>query len=105
MRTSSAWITYTVVRLLAFAIPFIVIMLVLPAWQWNWLTGLIAGTVISLAVSEIFLRKQKIAIGEAIEQRRAGRADRDRRPAVDIEEDADLDADLSAESDANSTER
>mgnify|MGYP003604959236 CR=1 FL=1 len=35
MNSKRAWLVYTVIRLLAFAVPFAVVMLALPDWQWT----------------------------------------------------------------------
>lgn len=92
MNLTRAWITYLIVRLAAFIIPFAAVLLALPDWQWNWLAGAIVGAIISFAVSVIFLREERLAIGQSVEDRRAAAGRRDRRAALDHEEDADLDA-------------
>ncbi|MGO1543938.1 MAG: hypothetical protein ACTHXA_06320 [Gulosibacter sp.] len=93
MKTSRAWTVYILVRVLAFIVPFGIIMLVLPTWQWNWLVGVIVGAIVSLTISQIFLYREQIEIGGAIQERAEARKARanERRP-IDIEEDADIDA-------------
>lgn len=94
MTPTRAWIIYALIRLAAFAVPFVVVMLVMPDFEYNWLVGALVGVAVGLAVSEIFLRDERIAIGEQLEERRAAReASRaERRSALDLEEDADVDA-------------
>lgn len=88
MHSKRAWIVYTVVRVLAFAVPFAIVMLGFPAWQWNWLAGAIVGAVVSLAVSYIFLRRERTRMSEDLAE---ARARRDQRMQLDKEEDAALD--------------
>ena len=92
MTPTRAWITYALLRLAAFAVPFVIVMLVLPDFRFNWVIGGVVGVAVGLAVSEIFLRRQRIAIGEQLEQRREQRdATRaERRSALEREEDADV---------------
>lgn len=61
-----AWIKYTVIRLLAVVVPFAVVMLLLPGMRWNWAIALVVATITGAAVSVIFLRNERAAIGEAI---------------------------------------
>ncbi|SJM55996.1 DUF4229 domain-containing protein [Gulosibacter sp. 10] len=94
MNTSRAWVIYTIVRVLAFIVPFAIIMLVLPGWQWNWLVGLVVATIVNLSVTEIFLHEHRTMIAKSFqdrqEARERGRIDT-RRP-IDVEEDEILDA-------------
>lgn len=73
MKTSRAWIIYTIVRLLSFVVPFVIVMLLLPGWQWNWLVAMIVATIVGIVVSMIFLRSERMAIGGAIMEQREGR--------------------------------
>lgn len=101
MKTSRAWIIYTVVRLLAFAVPFVLIMLLLPTVQWNWLIAVVVASVIGFAVSLLFLRSERLAIGGAIMQQREGRvagADAEAEDAL-LDEQAHGQPDAVAESD------
>ena len=89
MTPTRAWITYAIIRLAAFAIPFVIVLLLLPNFEYNWAVAAVVGAVVGLAVSEIFLHNQRIAIGEQLAERQNDK--RDRRRAIDFEEDADLD--------------
>lgn len=88
MNSKRAWLVYTVIRLLAFAVPFAVVMLALPAWQWNWLAGAAVGAIISACISVIFLRGTRQQMGADL-QRLSER--KDSRTADDKDEDAALD--------------
>ena len=93
MDLTRAWITYVVVRVVAFVVPFAAVMLALPGWQWNWLLGAVFGALASQALSVIALRPQRERIAQGLAERRAAEdRPRDTRRAVDLEEDADLDA-------------
>lgn len=73
MKTSRAWIVYTIIRLLAFVVPFVIVMLLLPTLQWNWLFAVIVASVVGFVVSLLFLRRERMAIGGSImEQREQG---------------------------------
>lgn len=89
MNSKRAWLVYTVIRLLAFAVPFAVVMLALPAWQWNWLAGAAVGAIISACISVIFLRGTRQQMGADL-QRLSER--KDARTADDKDEDAALDS-------------
>lgn len=89
MKSSRAWILYTLIRVLAFAIPFGIIMITLPDWEWNWLLGAVVGTIIGLCVSYIFLRGPSEQIGEDLHRLR-NRSDT--RSEDSLVEDAELDA-------------
>lgn len=88
MNSKRAWLVYTVIRLLAFAVPFAVVMLALPDWQWNWLAGAAVGAIISACISVIFLRGTRQQMGADL-QRLSER--KDSRTADDTDEDAALD--------------
>lgn len=95
MRTSRAWTIYVIVRVLAFIVPFGIVMLVLPTWQWNWLVGVIVGAIVSLAISQIFLYRERHALAESLQERAETKAaQKDQRRPIDVEEDADIDAQL-----------
>ncbi|PPG38308.1 DUF4229 domain-containing protein [Pseudoclavibacter sp. RFBA6] len=89
MNSKRAWLVYSVIRLLAFAVPFAVVMLALPAWQWNWLAGALVGAVISACISVIFLRGTRQQMGDDL-QRLTER--KDARTADDKDEDEALDS-------------
>lgn len=89
MNSKRAWLVYTVIRLLAFAVPFAVVMLALPAWQWNWLAGAAIGAIVSACISVIFLRGTRQQMGADL-QRLSER--KDSRTADDKDEDAALDS-------------
>ncbi|WP_371029819.1 DUF4229 domain-containing protein [Pseudoclavibacter sp. JSM 162008] len=89
MNSKRAWLVYSVIRLLAFAVPFAVVMLALPAWQWNWLAGALIGAVISACISVIFLRGTRQQMGDDL-QRLTER--KDARTADDKDEDVALDS-------------
>lgn len=88
MNSKRAWLVYTVIRLLAFAVPFAVVMLALPDWQWNWLAGAAVGAIISACISVIFLRGTRQQMGADL-QRLSER--KDSRTTDDKDEDAALD--------------
>ncbi|MBF4551327.1 DUF4229 domain-containing protein [Pseudoclavibacter sp. VKM Ac-2888] len=88
MNSKRAWLVYSVIRLLAFAIPFAVVMLALPAWQWSWLAGALVGAIISACISVIFLRGTRQKMGDDL-QRLSER--KDARTVDDKLEDAALD--------------
>lgn len=88
MNSARAWIVYTVVRLLAFAIPVAAVMLAMPGWEWSWLVAVAAGAAISALVSYIFLRPQREAMAAGLA---AGRAPKDDRSEDELAEDEALD--------------
>ncbi|PPF42888.1 hypothetical protein C5B85_15045 [Pseudoclavibacter sp. AY1F1] len=97
MNSKRAWLVYTVIRLLAFAVPFAVVMLALPAWQWNWLAGAAVGAIISACISVIFLRGTRQQMGadlQRLSERKDSRTadDKDEDAALDSSEDATLDS-------------
>lgn len=83
VNTGKAWFVYIVLRVLFFAAPFTVFMLI--GWPW-WLSMAVA-TLIALALSVIFLSKQRDTASTGIYEWRM----RD-RTADDIDEDAALDS-------------
>lgn len=91
MSTTRAWVIYSIVRFLSFIVPFAIVMLVLPGWEWAWLVGLVVATICGLAISEIFLVRPRQVIADSLARRRAERLAADPRRALDREEDALLD--------------
>ncbi|MGO1539649.1 MAG: DUF4229 domain-containing protein [Leucobacter sp.] len=82
MSTRAAWIIYSVLRLLFFAVPFAVLYAI--GWQW-WAAALVA-TLVAVSLSVIFLTKPRSAASRGIhEWRTRGRT------ADDIYEDEVLD--------------
>lgn len=81
--TGKAWAIYIVLRVLFFAVPFTVLF----AIGWPWWLALAVATLIALALSVIFLSKQRDEASTSIYEWRM----RD-RTADDIDEDAALDA-------------
>ncbi|NLT25981.1 MAG: DUF4229 domain-containing protein, partial [Microbacteriaceae bacterium] len=93
MDLSRAWIIYVAVRLVSFVVPFALVMLALPGWEWNWLLGAVFGALASQAISVIALRPHRERIAQGLAERRAAEErPRETRRAIDLEEDADLDA-------------
>lgn len=88
MEHKRAWLLYVVVRVLAFAIPFVAVVVALPSWPYAWVVGALAGTVIGLCVSYIFLKPQRDRIADDIAEMR-GR--RDTRSDDERDEDRTLD--------------
>lgn len=83
MNTRKAWITYTVLRLLFFAVPFALFFMI----GWPWWLALVAAALISLSLSIIFLSKPRETASESIyEWRTRGRTH------DDIVEDEAVDA-------------
>jgi len=93
VNTGKAWLVYILLRLVFFAVPFAVLMLI--GWPW-WLALLIA-TLIALALSVIFLSKQRGAASTSIYDWRNRE-----RTADDIAEDAALEANEDAAGEAPS---
>lgn len=88
MQSKRAWITYTIIRILAIFIPFAVVMFAFPAMPYNWVLGLVVGTIVSAAVSFLFLRDARTRMGDDLASLRARR---DTRTELDREEDEVLD--------------
>jgi hypothetical protein len=85
-----AWLTYTVLRLLFVAVPFVVLFLLLPGDLW--IVSAVASVIIGFCLSYLFLRgpREKVAGQLAA----AGKRERtEAKPTVDDEvEDAAVDA-------------
>jgi hypothetical protein len=83
VNSRSAWLSYSLLRIAFFAVPFGV----LYAIGWTWWLALIVATLISVALSVLILHKQRSRASESIYtwRTRAHTAD-------DIAEDAVLDA-------------
>jgi len=88
MKSQRAWVTYTVIRILSFAVPFAVVMLALPTVQFNWIIAAAVGATISLCVSFIFLRSARVRMSGDLAELRTRK---DRRTEGDREEDALVD--------------
>ena len=91
MKRIPSWLTYTVLRLLVFAIPLVILLVVGLVW---WL-AVIAAALIGLCLSYILLSKSRNAISTdfyTVRQRSKPANTQD-----DDDEDAVLDADPSAE--------
>ncbi len=91
MNTRKAWTVYILLRLLFFAVPFALLVLLLNSWGWDyWPTALLSTTVaalISVSLSVIFLSQQRGAASESIYEWRNRE-----RTADDLLEDEDVDA-------------
>lgn len=83
----TAWLSYTLIRLAAFVLPVVLVVLAVD-WEYDWLLGVVIGALISLLVSYIFLDRQRRRIAADVQRRRHRR---DPRTALDREEDAQLD--------------
>lgn len=86
MKARSA-IVYTVLRLLAFLVPFGIMMLFPIMREYYWLAAIFAA-LIGLSLSIIFLRKPLEDATAGLAERRT----RSRRPSAEDEEDAAVDA-------------
>lgn len=84
MNTGKAWAVYIVLRIVFFAAPFAVFMLI----GWPWWLALAVATLIALSLSVIFLSKQRSAASTSIYEWRG----RD-RTSDDIAEDEALEND------------
>ena len=82
VNSRSAWLTYSVLRIVFFAVPFGV----LYAIGWAWWLALIVATLIAVALSVLVLHKQRSAASTSLYEWRK----RD-RTADDIAEDAAID--------------
>lgn len=76
-----AVVTYSLLRLLAFAVPFVVLYLLLPAYWW---VALLGAAVIGFCVSYIFLRPQRDRVAAQLAAARAPK-----KRADESAEDAD----------------
>ncbi|QIM15739.1 DUF4229 domain-containing protein [Leucobacter insecticola] len=84
----TAWLVYTALRLLFFAVPFAVLMLL---GIWPWLSAIFAG-LIGVSLSIIFLSKPRAVASESIYDWRNRE-----RTADDIVEDEAIEAEVEAE--------
>lgn len=82
VNSRSAWLTYSLLRIAFFAVPFGV----LYAIGWAWWLALLVATLVAVALSVLVLHKQRSAASESIYEWR----NRD-RTADDIAEDAAID--------------
>lgn len=83
MKTRTAWIVYSLLRVAFFAVPFAV----LYAIGWHWLAAAVVATLIGAALSIIVLSKPRETAAESVQAWR----DRD-RTADDVVEDEAVDA-------------
>ncbi|MGC5221053.1 hypothetical protein ACPW96_00500 [Micromonospora sp. DT81.3] len=81
-------VVYTVLRLLAFLVPFGLLMLIPIMREYYWLTAIFAA-LIGFSLSLLFLRRPLADVSASVAARRArpARAE-DTRPDEDIEDDA-----------------
>jgi hypothetical protein len=87
-----SWVTYTVLRLLAIAVPLVILLLVVPFEYWP--VSVIAAVLIGLCISYIFLSRQRAAVSRELYESRH----RKRTAAVDDDaEDAEIDAAAASE--------
>lgn len=92
MNPRTAWIVYSALRLLFFAVPFAV----LYAIGWHWILAAIVATLIAASLSIIFLSRQRETAAQSIQ------AWRDQgRTADDIVEDTAVDATENAAEDTD----
>ena len=87
VKTSTAWIVFSLLRLLFFAVPFMVLHLI----GWPWYFSVTVAALISVSLSIILLSRPRERAALSIQEWR----DRD-RTADDIAEDAVLDSSDSA---------
>jgi ABC-type bacteriocin/lantibiotic exporter with double-glycine peptidase domain len=90
VNTRTAWLVYSALRIVFFAVPF----LVLYFMGWHWLLAAVVATLVAVSLSVIFLSKQRQTAAESIQAWR----DRD-RTADDVVEDAAVDGAASTETD------
>jgi len=83
VKTSTAWIVFSLLRLLFFAVPFAALYFI----GWPWYFAALVATLVSVSLSVILLSKPRERAAVSIQEWR----DRD-RTADDIAEDAALDA-------------
>lgn len=86
MKGIPPWVTYTVLRLLAIAVPLLILLLVVPFEYWP--ISVIAAVIIGLCLSYLFLGAQRAAVSRDIYERRHSK-----RPTTvdDDAEDAEID--------------
>lgn len=92
MKTSTAWLVYSLLRVAFFAIPFAALMLI--GWQWWW--AALVATLVAVSLSIIFLAKPREAAAKGVYDWR----NRDRM-FDDIAEDEVIDAAEGAEDDSS----
>ncbi|MGC5172694.1 DUF4229 domain-containing protein [Microbacterium sp. DT81.1] len=81
-------VVYTVLRLLAFLVPFGLLMLIPIMREYYWLTAIFAA-LIGFSLSLLFLRRPLSDVSASVAARRARPAQTvDTRPDEDIEDDA-----------------
>ncbi|HWI31510.1 MAG TPA: DUF4229 domain-containing protein [Microbacterium sp.] len=82
-------VVYTVLRLLAFLVPFGILMLFPIMREYYWLTAIFAA-LIGFSLSLLFLRRPLADVSASVAARRAARKDRqqDTRPDEDVEDQA-----------------
>lgn len=80
------WVTYSLLRIALFAVPFAVLMLVGVDWIW----AALVATIVSFCASYIFLRRQRDAMANDLSAIRRGRTV---RTVDDDSEDAAVDRD------------
>ena len=83
MNTGKAWIVYVLLRIVFFAVPFAVLFFI----GWPWWLALAIASLIALALSVIFLSKQRSTASSSIYEWRMRE-----RTADDIVEDDAVDA-------------
>jgi len=79
------WLTYTVLRLLAIAVPLAILLLIVPFEFWP--VSVVAAVIIGLCLSYLLLGKQRDAVARELQQRRGKR----QRTSDDDFEDAEVD--------------
>ena len=92
MNTGKSWALYIVLRIVFFAVPFTVLLLI----NWPWWLALLTSTLIALALSVIFLSKQRSEASTSIYEWRNRE-----RTADDIVEDAAFDSPVDAGSEGS----
>ncbi|WP_348789742.1 DUF4229 domain-containing protein [Leifsonia sp. NPDC080035] len=99
MKRIPSWLTYTVLRLLVFAVPLAVLLLLGVVW---W-ASVIAAALIGLCLSYIFLSRPRNAVSSDLYAAR--HRDTPATSADDDDEDAAVDAAESAPNDPNRSDR
>lgn len=101
MKAVPAWVSYSIYRLLMFAVPFAILFLLLQRSEW-WLAALLSA-VIGLCLSYLFLRKPRERV--AIDLYQARHRDKGRVHSDAESEDAALDRAALNDSAVNNSER
>lgn len=83
MNTRTAWLVYSALRILFFAVPFLALYFI----GWHWLLAAVVATLVAVSLSVIFLSKPRQAAADSIQAWR----DKDRTPD-DVVEDQAADA-------------